>query len=218
MANMQAPDIHEASFEYRADLGSPLFEAWTPPNKAVTVLVPVLKQWGVTLGDVTWNRENNSAKDLQVTFNVQKLGAVLKVGLDSLVFNAFNPDWAKAPQLLELFQTCTSVLEAAVGLQIARQEAVLAFHVTPGARPFKEVMRELVRSDKLGVGNMYGLGVYESDSSFIIDRSLRFDGGAFVRLQRAFAGSVTFDELAKMLYDDEIRVLKLLELSELLPK
>jgi len=217
MANVQAPDIHEAFFEYRAVLGSPLFEAWTPPNKVVTVLVPVLKQWNVTLGDVTWNRENNSAKDLQVTFNVQKLGAVLKVGLDSLVFNAFNPDWTQAPQLLELFQTCTSVLEAAVGLQIASQEAVLAFHVTPGARSFKDVMRELVRSDKLGVGDMYGIGVYENDSSFIIDRSLRFDGGAFVRLQRAFGGSVTFDKLAKMLYDDEIRVLKLLELSELLP-
>jgi len=215
---MQAPDIHEAFLEYTAVLGSPLFEAWTPPNKAVTVLVPVLKQWGVTLGDVTWNRETNSAKDLQVTFNVRKLGAVVKIGLDSLVFNAFNPDWAQAPQLLELFQTCTSALEAAVGLQIASQEAVLAFHVTPGARPFKEIMRELVRSDKLGVGNMYGIGVYESDSSFIIDRSLRFDGGAFVRLQRAFSGSVTFDMLARMIYDDEIRVLKLLELSELLPK
>ena len=208
--------IAESYFEYKASLSAPMFKAWTLPNTLVADLFPALKQWDVGLSDISCNKESNSLQDLQLTFNVLRLGATIKVGLDSISCVAVNPDWSQAPALVELYGTAIQVACKTGATSIASHECALAMHVRSGDNGFKETMANLVNGSALGPAQMYGLSIYQNDSSMVLDRSVRYENGLFVRLYRKLSLGVDLVQVAKMLYDDEVKALTMLGLPELL--
>jgi len=217
MPDKQIADIPEAFFEYKASLAEALFHLWTLPNQLVPAVLSMLKEHGVTLADVTWSKEPATFKDMEFTFNIQKLRAIIKTGMDSLTFIAVNPDWSEAPALLSLFDRVRHLILEIGKTNIQSQEIGLAMHVKPGAEPFSKIMPKLVNTKMLGSAPMYGISVYHDDgSSMVIDRSLRYDGAVFVRLHRSFVPKASFADIAKVLYSDEMQALALLGLEELL--
>ncbi len=68
----------------------------------------------------------------------------------------------------------------------------------------------LVNREALGEYLFYGVSLYRSDGALVVDKSLRHEGAAFVRLQRRFAGDVPFAEITTHLYQDEVAALRLL--------
>ncbi len=76
-------------------------------------------------------------------------------------------------------------------------------------------MANFVNARALGgeTAAMYGVSVYFGDYSFVIDGSAVFPGGVFVKLLRTFPPEKQFDEMAKVLYEDEQSVLKRLGLK-----
>ncbi len=217
MEQKQVAEIPESFFQYRGDLAGPLFDAWTIPNKLITTIGPSLKKWGVGLGDISWNSQATSLGDLQVTFSVPKLGAAIRLGLETLTFDAANPDWSDAPNLIEMFDAVQAVLKQNADYEVAKQEVALAMHVRSGDQDLQGVMRQFVNVEKLGSAEMYGLSVYRNDSSWVIDKSLRYEKAYFIRLNRTFEPSLGFSEIAMSIYKDEVTVLGLLGLTELLP-
>jgi hypothetical protein len=216
MPEKQVADIPEAYFEYRADFSEPMFSAWSLPNEIVKGIFPFLQSYGVGLQDIEWSKDPKSFKELQVTFKVLKLNAVVHVGIDSTTFVAINPDWTEAAALIELFEKLRGRILEIGHTGIERQETALAMHVKPSETPFPELMKQLVNQKILGTAEMYGVSTYNGDSSMVIDKSLRYENSVFIRLHRKFPPSVTVKEIATALYEDEMRALGLLGLQELL--
>lgn len=216
MADLGNAEIPESYFEHKAEFKVPVFEAWTLPNPLVRALFATMKEWGTSLGDISWNKDPSTYKDFQMTFSVPRINAMVRVGLAQAEFIAVNPDWSKAPALVELFETVLAKIQETTGAEIASQEMTLAMHVTPGPVKFGELMARLVNSSIFGAGDMYGVSVYRQDSALIIDKSLRYDGAVFVRLHRRFPASISFTELATIVYHDEVNALSLLGLQGLI--
>ncbi len=216
MATRTIADIPESYFEYRAEFAAPMFEVWTVPHPLVSSLSAALRKWGVGLGDIAWNKDPSTYKDLQITFNVSKMNALIKLNLDAATFTALNPDWSEAPALIELFETAMGNIQQTTKREVASQEIALAMHVKPGEKPFRDLMSPLVNTDVLGPAQMYGISVYQNDSSFVIDKSLRYQDSVFIRLYRRLGSSTSFSDIAKILHQDESRALGLLGLEELL--
>lgn len=214
MIDRAIADIPESYLEYRAEFAPPMFEVWTLPNPLVAALHSSLRKWNVGMGEITWNKDAGTYKDLQITFTVSKMNALIKFGVDSATFIAVNPDWPEAPALTELFETAMRTIQQTSKGQIASQWLALAMHVKPGPKPFRDLMAMLVNTGALGPGQMYGVSVYQQDSSFVIDKSARYPDCVFVRLQRTFGPSISFSEIAKTVYEDESRALGLLGLEE----
>lgn len=213
---MATAEIVESYFEYKAIVSNPMFSAWTLPNALVEALFPALRTWNVGLGDISWNKESTSFQDLQVTFNVTQLRAILRVGLDSIGCVAVNPDWSEAAVLVDLFQTAIGMVCRTGKTDIASHEDVLAMHVKPGDKNFRDIMAALINENLLGSAQMYGASVYREDSSVILDKSVKYEGGLFVRLHRKLPVGTDFMQVAKTLYEDEVRTLRLLGLEELI--
>jgi hypothetical protein len=210
------PHIPESYFEYRADFSEPMFELWTLPNPLVRMLYLALKRWNVGLSDIGWNKETKNYKDLLITFNVASVNATMRVGLDTVTFNAVNPDWSNAPALLELFEEAIDSIKKIGKVEIVLQEVFLALHICAGQKAFGNTMAGLVNSNLLGPAEMYGVSAYREDSSVVMDKSVRYEGGVFVRLQRKFPASASFPDVAMAIYEDETNVLKLLGVPELI--
>ena len=216
MTEKQGADIPESHFEYVAQFDRPMFGAWTVPNKCIEALYPKLQSYDVGLGDITWNRQSSSAKELQFIVNVTKLRATLRLGLDSVIFSVSNPDWSEAPALTELFGQSLATIREAGSVNVTSQEVALVMHVRAGKVPFSEVMASLVDSGRLGKAQMYGIVAYNEGHTFLLDKSVRYPDSLFIRLHRVFPPSVDFGNMAVALYEDESRALGIFGLEELM--
>jgi len=214
MAEKAIADIPESYLEYRAEFVAPMFEVWTIPNPLVSGLFSALRKWHIGLGDISWNKDSSTYKDFQITFNVPKMSVLIRLNMDAATFVASNPDWSEAPALIELYETAMHTIRQTTKGEISSQEIALGMHVKPGEKSFKDLMSGLVNTSLLGPAKMYGISVYQDDSSFVIDKSVRYPDSAFVRLYRRVGPSTSFREIAEILHQDELRALGLLGLEE----
>ena len=210
------PDIAESYFEYKASLSFPMFKAWTPPNALIEGLFPALKKWKVGLSDISWNRNSGSLQDLQLTFNVTDLRAIIKIGLDSLSCVAVNPDWSEAASLVELFSNALEVVCKVGKTDVSVHENSLAMHVRGGDKTLDAITAGFVNEKALGPAQMYGVSIYQQDFSLVLDKSARYENAVFVRIYRKLAVGIDFVQVAKTLYEDEVKALALLGLRELI--
>jgi len=213
---LEAADISESYLEYRATLQTPMFPVWTIPNPLIPSLHSMLAELDVNLSDITWNKDPSSVSDLQLTISILKLNAVLRVGVDTIFFSAFNPAWSEADALARLFGAVLARILQVGKTELKQQAITLAMHVKPGIEPFREALIKMVRPDVIGEAEMYGVSAYRQDFSFIIDRSSKYKGALFVRLDRTLAPNMSFEEIAKTLYTDEARVLGFVGLEDLM--
>lgn len=130
-----------------------------------------------------------------------------------MTFIAANPYWAMSPQLSLMFDQLSNKIRNVVGASAKFQEATLAIHVTPGTSDFKEITASFVNKGVVGDCLFYGVSLHRTDGVLIIDKSLRHEDAAFIRLQRRFPGDLLFGEIAARMYDDEVAALQLLGIS-----
>lgn len=209
-------DIPESYFEYRGEFRTAIFDAWRLPNPFVKALFEILKSQNVSLGDFSFAKTPSNLREVQLTVNVTSVRAILKVGIDTVTFVALNPDWADAPALIQLFEVILKKILEVGNTTLHTQEIALAMHVKPGKLSFSGRMAELVNKEALGPAEIYGVSVYRSDSTLVIDKSQRYLNSIFIRLNRRFSGEVSFPDIAASLYTDENQALKLLGLQELI--
>jgi hypothetical protein len=206
----QNPDIPESAVEHVVEYTSHWVDRWTVPNPFISVLWEVLRPIGVTLEDYGFKQDAKNVSETALIVSVKSLNAVITVGVDRLTFRVFNPDWEMAPALVPLFDDVISAITSFVSISVKRQEITLALHVTSGAVDFKKTTGLLVNERLLGDSAFYGVTLTRSDSSLEIARSLKFHGGAFLRMTREFGPSTVFTDIAFALYSDEVAALKLI--------
>ncbi len=214
MAELEIANIPESYLEYRADFKAPLFDWWRQPNQVVEALYGALNPWNVNLGNAFWEKDPKTIREAQIGFNIEKLSAVIKVGMESATFSSVNPDWTTAEQLISLFDLAMGTIKTAGKAEIATQEAFLAMHVRQGRLSVREVMEGLVSAQKLGLSQMYGVSVYGEETTLLLDKSQKYAEAVFVRVSRKFSAGVGFADVAEAIYADEIKALGYFGLSE----
>jgi hypothetical protein len=204
----------ESFLEHRQFFVEPWVDLWTIPNPFISAILKPLREIGVELTDVSFNKDATSLGDTYLNCSIRKLNAAVRVGLDVVTFIAANPDWGLAPQLVPTFDHIAEQIRNLVGASPKSQEAILAFHVTPGTADFRQATSNLVNTRVVGECIFYGVSLHRTDGAVIIDKSLRHEGAAFVRLQRRFAGEVSFADVASRLFEDEIAARRMLGISD----
>lgn len=204
-------EIQQSVFEYRANFIEPITNLLYGPRQSeiVKALQKALSRWQVGFENISWNREAKNLGDVQLTFGIPSQIAAVQVGVLGVTMSAFNPDWSRAPILVQLFQTATQALKESTSQSFQSQAATLSFHVKPGVRPFKEILGQFVNREALGTNDaMFGVSVYARDYLFVIDNSSIVQDGVFIKLVRNFGADKQFEEMASAIYSDEVAVLQ----------
>lgn len=210
-----SPIIVESVLEIRQVHATNCIELWSKvPNPFLTAILPVTERLGVELADISFNASPASLGEVACTVLLKKVRAALRLSLSSVTFLAENPNWEDAPKLLEVFNEFAGRIWGVAGHLPKAQECSLAFHIAPGSYDFGGTTQGFVRGDVVGSGDFFGLTRHRADSSLTIDKSMKYQNGAFVRLQRTFAGEVPFPQIAIALFDDEKEALRLLGINE----
>lgn len=204
-------DIQQPFLEYRANFKEPIASFWFGgrQGEAINAVHKALSPWQVNLENITWNPLPKNLAESQITFGAPSLFATVQVGIRGLTITALNPDWGRAPALISFSETAVEALKASIGQELQGQQITLGFHVKPGAKPFRETLSKFVNAGALGAEDaaMFGISVYSSDYSFVMDASVAFPTGVFVKLIRNFTAERRFEDMAAALYKDEESVL-----------
>lgn len=208
------PQIPESFFEHRQFFADSWIDRWTIPNPFILVLAAPLRAMGVELSDFSFNKDATNVAENYLNITLRKYNAGVRIGLDVVTFMASNPYWELAPQLVEVFDEISHLIQHVTGTPPKSQEAVLAFHVTSGKLDFRAATASLVNAEKLGEGLFYGVSVHKNDKALVIDKSARYEGAAFVRVQRTFTGDTRLMEVAGDLFKEEVAALRLLGIPE----
>jgi hypothetical protein len=205
--------IPESYLEHRQSFLTPWVDRWVIANPFIGLLFPFLRDAGVELTDIGFNKEAANVGETYLNLAIRKLNAVVRIGLDHVTYIAANPDWSMAPQLVELFDAIASAVRKFVEQDPASQQLTLAFHVTAGEVDLHDKTARLVNSEVLGDAEFFGISLHQKNGSIVIDKSLRYDRAAFIRLQLTFPGSLTFAEIAPQIYDQEVKALSLIGIT-----
>ena len=207
------PMIPESFLEHRQTFAAPWVDRWTIANPFIGVLYPALRSWGVELTDFSFNKEATNVGETYMNVAVRRLNAAIRVGLDNVTYFAANPDWSMAPKLVEVFDSVSSRVGKFVEQVPATQQLTLAFHVTAGEIDLKKASASLIQKELLGDAEFFGISLHQKSGSIVIDKSLRYENAAFVRLQRTFPGGMTFAEIAPQVYEEEVKTLSLVGIT-----
>jgi hypothetical protein len=199
-------DIPVGFFEYRATFTEPIFSAWYEGKLTlVKEMYKVLQPWGVDLEKVSWNATPRNLKEAQVTFAVPNPAALVNINIGGLTIIANNADWSQAPALSSLTKVVVNSVVSIGSTGVGSHQTVLGFHVKPGPRPFRDIMKHFVDAKALGKEDAasFGVGLYSADYSLIIDNSAVLPEGIFVKITRLFPAATHFEEMASILWKDE---------------
>lgn len=208
-------DITESALELRVIFHTHWIDKWVAPNPFISILLPALKDVGVSLDDFSFKPDPRNIADNGLVVNISQLQCVITVGLDRITFRLANPDWDMAEKLAAVFQNTLNACQGYVALPIQSQDYVLGFHVTPGSMDFKEKSAALFNTARIGEADFYGVSITRETSTLVIEKSLKYEGGAFFRLTRKFEGAISFEEIAVSIYSDEVGALQLLDIQGL---
>lgn len=216
MTDPQGASIPESYFENRVQFTTPFWGVGKDPELFLQSLHSSLQKWKVGLKDISGNKEANTLADFRLTINIPELTAAVRVGMESAIFMAVNPDWSRAEAYVEMFETAMNCIQQTADVALELQDVFLSMHIVPGSRNFHKEVSRLVNTEALGNAEMYGISVYRHDQSLIIDKSLKYPGGVFVRMNRLLAGKVPFSEIAEIVYKDESDALSLIGMQDLM--
>jgi hypothetical protein len=203
-------NVPEAFFEHRQSFAQSWADRWTIPNPFVTPLYELLQTSGVELTDLSFNKDAATVGDHFLNVAIRNLNAAVRIGLNSVIFSAANPDWESAPELLNLFQAIAEMISKVVDLRPILQETTLALHVVSEGVDLGRTTASFVDKEKLGEATFYGVSLHRQVSSLFIDKSVRYSNAAFIRIQRRSSGDASFATVASGIYEEEVFALRLL--------
>ena len=199
-------DIPSGFLEYRTTFTEPIFSAWYEAKQGLArELYKVLKPWGVDLEKVSWNATPKNLREAQITFSVPNPPVLINVGIGGVTMIVNNADWSQASSLSSLIQAVLNSVTKIGSVGLESHQTVLGFHLKPGPRPFRDVMKQFVDTKALWKEDvsMVAVGLYSADYSLIIDNSAVLSEGVFVKITRAFPAATPFEEMASTLWKDE---------------
>ena len=206
--------------EYRGVFAEPIFAAFGKRDWAlVRAIYLALQKWGLTLDQIVLRQNVSTVSDIQISFNLPRLGVAVQLSMGNITLTMANPDWSRAAELVEV---STAAIEGAKngaesGLQ--SQQLSLAMHLTPKGKTPKEISSRYVSvhevpTDLLGQVKGLGFSVYGDNSALVVDPSSLYADALFVRITRTHGGQVTMAEMAKFLENDEKQAFALLGIHE----
>jgi hypothetical protein len=213
--NELKPDIPESALEHVVQFSSPWVDRWSIPNPFVSLFFEGLRAWDVTLADFAFRQDAKNVSETALNITIQKVRSTITVGLDKLTLYTVNPDWGMAPELVRLFESSVELFRNFVKSSIKSQECTIVFHVTPGSSNLADKTAGLINVERVGRAEFYGLSKYGPQSSLLLERSLKYDGGVFMRLTRKFDSAAKFADVALAMYADEVAALDLIDIKDL---
>lgn len=202
----------EATFDYK----EPNIMLWLDRAVVVQALFAALKPWNVAVDDIeVITTGKPSEQGLKFKLPQKQVSFFFSPTLCR--FSKDNADWRSAEDTIAIMDAAFSTLASAGKIEAATIKTVIALHMQPKTLPFMDVLRPFVPTQLIAlhedVKTMASIVKWDK-RKVIIDGSGQLANGLFLRFEREFDGTATYEEIARQLRTDEEALFAMLDVKE----
>jgi hypothetical protein len=206
-----------AIFEYRADFKRPVFDLLLNRAKIVQALFDALSKWKPAIDDID---SITTGKPSEQGFNIklpQKRVAFF-FGASLCRFTKENAGWDTAEETIEILNDALETLIGVTGVELSGHKTAFALHLQPRTKSFLDILRPFLSPalESLGYGKLQGgasIAMWDH-GKITVDGSASIANAVYVRLDREFPVTASFEEIARELRASEESIFKMLDIEE----
>jgi hypothetical protein len=176
-----------------------------------------LKPWGPRIDDV----------DAITTGKTSEQGFTIKLPLKrvsfffgpaSCKFTRENVDWQSADETIAILDAAVSALIRSGGIAMGPKNTAISLHLQPKSLPFIALLTPFIAPQFATLGSEPVMAMATvarwAHRKVTIDGSAVLANAVFLRFEREFPSSATYDEIAEQLRKDEEDLFKILGVEE----
>ncbi len=216
-------EVAYSLLEYTAMFRKAIIEAWGAPAILAASVLSALEPWGFKLDGVEVKTHAEKLTEYAIVFrrsDPATPGLSLALGLGKVVVTAENLAWTGADQFIAGMRSALEVILRTGRAEIQSQHLGLGMHIQLKTKPRKDITTPLLDPVVFelldGEVKFPGIVLQRENSSLIIDASLAYANGLYVRILREHAPDATFEQLRDVLHRDEEQLCDVLGLEGIL--
>jgi len=204
-------------FEVAVDYDRPQFQLWLERAAVLSAVFNALHSWAPTINDVEpINIGKASEQGFTMKLPIKRVSFFF--GVASCKFTRENVDWRSAQETIAIFDAGISALIHAAGVTLGPKRTAVSLHIQCKSVPFITVLAPFIPAQ---------LASLQSDPPTAMaavakwpDRRITIDGSAvvanaiFLRFERNFSTTASYDEIVGQLKMDEEELFRLLGVEE----
>jgi len=209
-----------AIFEITIEYSRPNMRLLVDRANVVDHLFQAFTRWDVKVDDVEVITEGKPS-DQGIKFKIPAKRTSFMFGAGSCKLNRDDATWATAEETIAILNTGWSVLTELGQVEAGTYTTTIALHLQSRTTPFIEILRPFAAHPLIGLETdpvkAIAAVVKWDKRRITVDGSNQFANAVFVRLEREFEGSFTYQEIAEQLQIDKSKLLELLDVQEEMP-
>ncbi|MGB7169901.1 MAG: hypothetical protein WBD32_12915, partial [Acidobacteriaceae bacterium] len=219
-ARIQMPEkvtIPISYFQYDADYVRPLVSIWMDRANLVQAIFDALLPWQLEIDNVE-PITTGKASEQGIKIKLPQKRVTLFFGPAACRFSRDNADWATAGEVIEILRTFLTTLTNASGAELANQKTLIALHLQPRSTTFVKLLKPFLSPEVQGLSQdevTSGACVVKwKNRRVTVDGSAAIANALYLKLDREFEPTVSFEDMAIQLKSDEDSALQLLGVEE----
>lgn len=202
----------EATFNYK----EPSVMLWLDRANIVEALFKALKPWHIAVDDVEIIATGKPSEQ-GIKFKLPQKQITFFFSPALCRFSKDNSDWEAAEEMITIVDVAFSTLAKSDKIEAASIDTVVALHMQPKALPFMKILGPFVPSQLAALdGDVVTMAtVIKWDKrKIILDGSGQLANGIFLRFEREFDGTTSYQQIATQLRADEEELFAMLDVKE----
>jgi hypothetical protein len=204
-------------FEVLIEYERPNLKLWLDRAAVVQALFDAFARWNVGVDDVDiLTTGKNSEQGIKFRLTEKRVSFFFSPA--ACRFTRDNTSWETAPETIEILDTALQTLVAKGEIKPAMFKTVVALHVQPKSTPFIEIIKKVIPASMAALDDTpasTAASVLKWDKRKVtIDGSGQIANGIFIRYEREFKATASYEEMAYQLKADEDKIFAMLDVKE----
>ena len=204
-------------FEIAIDYERPQFKLWLDRAFVVQTVFEALERWGPRIEDVEGITTGKAAEQgFSIKLPLKRVSFFF--GPASCKFTRDNVDWQLADETIAIFDAAMSALVHSSGVSLGPKNTAISLHLQPKSAMFISLLAPFIPSQLAGLDSQpvstMAAVVKWAHRKVTIDGSGALTNAIFLRFERQFPSTATYEEIAQELRNDEEHLFGILGVEE----
>ena len=204
-------------FEIAVDYERPEFRIWLDRPAVLQAVFDALRAWEPAIEDVEpINAGKPSEQGVTIKLPVKRVSFFF--GVASCKFTRENVGWDLATETIAIFDAATSALVGAGHVTLGPKNTNIALHLQPKSLPFIALLAPFIPPQLAAIDSEPAITMATvakwANHKVTIDGSAAIANAIFLRFERQFAATVSYDEIVCQLRKDEEELFRILGVEE----
>jgi hypothetical protein len=183
----------------------------------VQALFDAFAKWNAKIDDVDVLTEGKPSEQ-GIKFRLPEKRASFFFGAAACKFTRDSTSWETAQETIEILDAAVTTLAKVGKVKPATFKTIVALHIQPKTLPFIEILKKIIPAPMAALESAppqtLASVIKWNKRKVTIDGSVQIANGIFIRYEREFSASVSYEEIAHRLRADEDGIFAMLDVKE----